>query len=331
MKSDTDIERNYLLEERIFSIENEAEFEKIALEVFHFQKEHCPIYKEFVETIQMVDPKKVNNIPFLPISFFKSHRVSCASTEELLFKSSGTTGIKRSVHSVMSKEVYERSFLSFFRNIMGSPTDQVILALLPNYLEQGNSSLIYMVDRLIRETGSALSGFVLDHSDDLRSRYNHAVFLEKKVVIFGVSYALLDLAEQQINLSKATIIETGGMKGRRKEMTKEELHLEIKQGTGVEFISSEYGMTELLSQGYSKKDGLFQFPDWMKVLIRDTNDPLSYIENGKTGGINVIDLANIYSCSFIATQDLGKIEPEGLRLMGRFDQADIRGCNLMVQ
>jgi phenylacetate-coenzyme A ligase PaaK-like adenylate-forming protein len=325
------MERNPLLEDRIFSLENKADFEKITLEVFHFQKNHCEIYRDFISTLGTNEPMIIQEIPFLPISFFKTHRVSCSSKEELLFKSSGTTGTERSKHPVMSKNVYERSFLSFYHEAIGSPKEQVILALLPNYVEQGNSSLVYMVDKLIRETESPLSSFILDRSDDLVILYDQAIAQGKKVVIFGVSYALLDLAEKHIDLSKATIIETGGMKGRRKEMTKEELHLEIKEGTGVEFVSSEYGMTELLSQGYSQRNGLFRFPNWTKIMIRDINDPMSFTENGQTGGINVIDLANLYSCSFIATQDLGKIEPEGLRLMGRFDLADIRGCNMMVQ
>lgn len=325
------MKRNFLLEDRIFSIKTHSELEEIALEVFQFQKNNCPIYSNFVRSLGSIEPKELKEIPFLPISFFKSHRVSCSATEDLLFLSSGTSGMERSQHPVFSKEVYERSFLKYYEQAVGAPKDQVILALLPNYLEQGDSSLVYMVDRLIQESQSHLSGFVLGHVEDLQHRYNRAISIGKKVVLFGVSYALLDLADQMIDLSKAMIIETGGMKGRRKEMTKEELHEEIKRGTGVENVSSEYGMTELLSQGYSQKNGLFHFPNWFEVLIRDTNDPLCYNENGKTGGINVIDLANIYSCSFIATQDLGKMEEEGLRLMGRFDLADIRGCNLMVQ
>jgi phenylacetate-coenzyme A ligase PaaK-like adenylate-forming protein len=326
------MERNHILEERIFSLgKNEYNFERIALEVFRFQKKHCAIYSDFISMLGITEANSIHEIPFLPISFFKTHRVSCSSKEELLFKSSGTTGKDRSEHSLLSKEIYERSFLSFYKLAIGNPKEHVILALLPNYVEQGNSSLVYMVDKLIRETESSLSGFVLDCSNELKMRYDKSVAQGKKTVILGVSYALLDLAEQCMDLSKAIIVETGGMKGRRKEMTKEELHLKIKKGTGVDFVSSEYGMTELLSQGYSLHDGLFRFPNWMKVLIRDVNDPMSYSEKGKTGGINMIDLANLYSCSFIATQDLGKIESEGLRLMGRFDLADIRGCNLMVQ
>ena len=188
-----------------------------------------------------------------------------------------------------------------------------------------------MVDTLIKHTKSELSGFLLNNLDTIEEKYLQALSSGKKVVIFGVSYALLDLAEKKMNLSEAFIIETGGMKGRRKELTKEELHALLSLGLNVPFISSEYGMTELLSQAYSNKDGLFKTPAWMKILIRDLNDPFSYLENGKTGGINIIDLANLYSCSFISSQDLGKIEQDSFRIMGRFDNSDIRGCNLMIE
>jgi hypothetical protein len=305
--------------------------EELALEVFQFQKDHCLIYGEFIRFIGMANPQTIQEIPFLPISFFKSHRVSCSESEDLLFKSSGTTGTDRSHHSVFSKELYERSFFSFYREAIGNPEDQVILALLPNYIKQGYSSLVYMLERLIQKSNSGFSGFITGEFQELERSYYNGIEEGKKVIIFGVSYALLDLSEKQIDLSKAILIETGGMKGKRKEMTKEELHDKIKLGTQVPYVSSEYGMTELLSQGYSAKNGLFRFPQWMRVLLRDTNDPFSYVSEGKTGGINVIDLANLYSCSFISTQDLGKVESDGLRLMGRFDLADIRGCNLMVQ
>jgi phenylacetate-coenzyme A ligase PaaK-like adenylate-forming protein len=226
--------------------------------------------------------------------------------------------------------LYERSFSTIYQRFIGNPEEQVILALLPNYLEQGNSSLVYMVDNLIKRS-SELSGFILDKKDEIKERYDNAIKEKKKVVVFGVSYSLLDLAEAGIDLSEALIIETGGMKGRRKEMSKEEIHKIICQGTGVRYVSSEYGMTELLSQAYSDKEGKFTTPEWMKVFIRDINDPFAYVENGKSGGINVIDLANLYSCSFIATQDLGKIEGDQFSILGRFDNADIRGCNLMVE
>lgn len=320
------------LEEKIFSIKSEREFEKLALEVFNYQSKECKVYKDFLEKLDRKEPKTIEEIPFLPISFFKSHDVVAHSdSSELHFLSSGTTGSLRSKHLVLKAELYKRSFLETYRKFIGEPEDQIILALLPNYIEQGNSSLVYMVDHLIQISNSPLSGFLLDNLSALQGHYSKALSSGKKVVIFGVSYALLDLAEMKIDLSEALIIETGGMKGRRKEMTKEELHTTLQKGLNVSFVSSEYGMTELLSQAYSDKDGLFTTPSWMKILCRDVNDPFSYEEEGKTGGINVIDLANLYSCSFIATQDLGKIEGNAFRVMGRFDNADIRGCNLMVE
>ena len=325
------MQRNLLLEDKIFGITSKSEFEEIALELFHFQFEHCEIYRLFSKKTGRINPSTLSEIPFLPISFFKTHHVSCSnSKEDLLFLSSGTTQTGRSKHSVVYREIYNRSFENIYRQFIGQPEDQVILALLPNYIEQGNSSLVYMVDCLIKKSNCSISSFVLNDVEDLMQKYKTAIEIGKNVVIFGVSYALLDLAALGLDLSKALIIETGGMKGRRKEMTKEELQREIKNGLKVDFVSSEYGMTELLSQSYSKEDGLFELPNWMNILIRDMNDPFYYLANGKTGGINVIDFANIYSCSFIATQDLGKIEHGKLKIMGRFDNADIRGCNLLV-
>jgi hypothetical protein len=282
--------------------------------------------------LNIQEPSSLKEIPFLPISFFKSHEVRSGTRDvETIFKSSGTTGMIRSQHFVESIEMYRKSFLSTYIHQYGSLEDQVILALLPNYVEQGNSSLVFMVDDLIQKTKNPLSKFYLDDLNELLIAYQQAVQSNKKVIIFGVSYALLDLAELKPDLSKAIIIETGGMKGRRKEMTKEELHLELKTAFQVPYISSEYGMAELLSQAYSDQDGLFDFSPWMKALIRDVNDPFCYLVEGKTGGINVIDLANLYSCSFISTQDLGKIQNKQLQLMGRFDHSEIRGCNLMVE
>jgi hypothetical protein len=324
-------ERNKLLEEHVFAIRSFDEFQDIALKVFHFQRKKCRIYGDFVRLLKAENPQTIYEIPFLPISFFKSHRVSCTSNTALLFMSSGTTGIERSQHAVSSKEVYERSFSTHYQKSIGCPEDQVILALLPNYVEQGNSSLVYMVSKLIQKTHSPLSGFIESDFTELKQRYLKGIESGKKVVVFGVSYSLLDLSDCDTDFSKAIIIETGGMKGRRQERTKEALHEEIKKGTGVSLVYSEYGMTELLSQGYSFGNGLFEFPPWTHVLLRDINDPGSFVTDGKTGGINVIDLANLYSCSFIATQDLGKMELGKLRLMGRFDLADIRGCNLLVQ
>jgi hypothetical protein len=325
------MERNKFLEQKIFSIRNTEDFHKIALEVFQFQFEHCSIYRSFAQQLNKTAPTGIAEIPFLPISFFKTHRVTVAPTHELHFKSSGTTNSERSSHFVFSKDVYKHSFEQFYREIIGDPENQVILALLPNYLEQGDSSLVFMVNELIECTGDRTSGFVLGDMSELKTRYDIGRSLGKQVVIFGVSYALFDLAEAKLDLSEALIIETGGMKGRRKELTKEELHQLICSGTGASYVISEYGMTELLSQGYSNKEGYFNFPKWMAILLRDVNDPLHYVEENRTGGINVIDLANLYSCSFIATQDLGVYEAQGLKLKGRYDHSDIRGCNLLVQ
>jgi hypothetical protein len=319
--------------DRIFSIHSDESFEKTALEVFRFQYEHNFIYRTFADSLGKSNPKSLTEIPFLPIGFFKTHSVISCDPEniELTFLSSGTTDSTRSKHLIHSASIYEKSFEASYRKFIGNPEEQVILGLLPNYIEQGNSSLVYMVDKLIHLSQSNLSGFMLNELESVKSIYYEAIYSGKKVVIFGVSYALLDLAEKGTDLSQALIIETGGMKGRRAELTKEELHQELINGLNVPFVSSEYGMTELLSQAYSNKEGLFIEPKWMKILIRDTNDPLSYVSAGKSGGINVIDLANIYSCSFIATQDLGKIIDNKFQLLGRFDNADIRGCNLMVE
>lgn len=316
----------------IFDIETEEQFQDWALRIFHFQYQNTLVYREFCDYIKVSNPKTLDEIPFLPISFFKSREVLHKDfTPQFLFKSSGTTGMIRSVHPVTHPELYETSFLKTYENQMGSLTDQVVLALLPSYLEQGESSLVYMVDRLVKETKSEWSGFVLNDLHEVNKRYLGALASGKKVVIFGVSYALLDLAEQGVDLSQAIVVETGGMKGRRKEMTKFELHEELKSSLNLPFVASEYGMTELFSQGYALRNGIFQFPNWMRARLVEMNDPLSPLTKQKTGAINIIDLANVYSCSFIATQDLGRLSPQGLELMGRFDFADTRGCNLMVQ
>lgn len=322
------------LAQRTFDVQTEEEFNQLALDIFQYQVQHNPVYAQYLSYFKnRTQPKHYSEIPFLPIEFFKTQRIYAHNQpEEALFLSSGTTGMVRSHHFVASTAVYTQSFLTCYSQQIGEPKDQVILALLPNYLEQGNSSLVFMVDELIRQSNNPLSGFLLDQPDKIKENYELAIQSGKKVIIFGVSYALLDLADQGINLSEALIIETGGMKGRRKELTKLELHEILKQGLNVNHIASEYGMTELLSQGYSTKDTQFQTPNWMKILIRDVNDPFSYQPTGKTGGINVIDLANIYSCSFIATQDLGKMhEDQRFEILGRFDHSDIRGCNLLVQ
>lgn len=318
---------------RIFEIESDADFEKIALEVFAFQYENCAIYKQYVDLLNRKLPSCIDEIPFLPIEFFKSQEVLSVpkSGKEVLFLSSGTGMIGRSKHLVSNISVYEASFFKAYELLFGNPTEQVILALLPNYLEQGNSSLVYMVNALIEASKNELSGFLLNEFDEIKKRYEKAVNSGKEVVIFGVSYALLDLAEQNMNFKHAKVIETGGMKGRRKELTKAELHAVLVNGLGVDFVSSEYGMTELLSQAYSLKNGVFASPPWMKVLFRDVYDPLTLVSSEKSGGINVIDLANFNSCSFIQTQDLGRKSGHGFVIEGRIDLTDIRGCNLMVQ
>jgi len=316
---------------RIFSIQHEVQFKEVALAVYQYQLEHCAIYKAYVDQLDWPEPTQLNEIPFLPISFFKTHRIADRDREvEVVFKSSGTGG-HRSSHFVTNTDIYERSFNSIYEHQIGYPENQVILALLPNYIEQGESSLVYMVDHLIQKTKNDLSGFFLANYDALIKHYNQAIEQGKQVIIFGVSYALLDICEIGAEFSKATIIETGGMKGRRKEMTKAELHAALRIGLNCEIISSEYGMTELLSQAYSTRNGRFKNCKWMNILIRDVNDPFSYVENGRTGGINVIDLANINSCSFIATQDLGRIIDTEFEIIGRYDNSDIRGCNLLVQ
>lgn len=317
--------------ERIFSISSEAEFEACALAVFRYQREHVPVYKQFVNLLGKHDVQHLHEIPFLPISFFKTHRVvSSDHVPQLTFKSSGTTGMERSKHFVADASLYDRSFTATYRQFIGKPEEQIILALLPNYVEQGESSLVYMVDALIRMSGHPLSGFYLDESGSLPEVIAKARQTGRKIVLFGVSYALLDLAERQPDLSDVLVIETGGMKGRRKELTKAELHRELNAGFGTSYISSEYGMCELLSQAYSDKDGLFALPAWMQFRLRQVNDPFSAAITGKTGGVDIIDLANLFSCAFISTQDLGRNVDGKLQLMGRFDHADIRGCNLLV-
>lgn len=317
----------------IFNIQSAREFEKIALDIFDYQSKNCSIYNAFIHSLGKKKPTKLEEIPFLPIDFFKTHAVTCFPEvdPEKIFLSSGTTQSIKSQHPIHDLKLYETSFLTTYQQFIGQPKEQIILALLPNYVEQGSSSLVYMVDRLIKESMNDLSGFLLNDLFEVEKRYQQALISGKKVVVFGVSYALLDLAEQHIDLSNATIIETGGMKGRRKEMTKTELHNALKKGLNVPVIHSEYGMTELLSQAYSDQNELFTPPTWMKIICRDVNDPFHLVAEGKTGGINVIDLANINSCCFIATQDLGQIHGNQFKVMGRFDQSDIRGCNLLIE
>lgn len=315
----------------IFSISIDLEFEEKALEIYNFQRENCAVYRDYLALLNFPEPTCLEEIPFLPISFFRTHQVLSRGKEvSKIFKSSGTTDSERSQHFVSDLNLYEISFEKHWRQFIGNTEDQVILALLPNYLEQGDSSLVYMVDYLIQKSNSSLSGFVLNDFQEIHQRYEQAIKNGKNCVILGVSYALLDLAEKNFDFSKAIIIETGGMKGRRKEIVKEELHEKLMQGLHVSKIASEYGMTELLSQAYSLENGIFQTPSWMKVLIRDVYDPFVYEQEGKLGAVNIIDLANIYSCSFIATDDLGRSYGNQFTISGRMDKSIQRGCNLLV-
>lgn len=323
------------LEERIFSIKTNEEFEQISLEIFDYQFKNNVTYKEFCSYLKKNpdNMRSVYDIPFLPIEFFKSKRVFCGNnTEQQIFTSSGTTGMVTSKHFVKDISIYEKSFREGFELFYGKPSEYAILALLPSYLERSGSSLIYMVEDLIKQSKNKNSGFYLYELDKLAEILKDLDKKGQKTLLIGVSFALLDLVEKhQFNLKNTIVMETGGMKGRRKELIREELHQILSDGFGLQNIHSEYGMTELLSQGYSKGNGIFKTVPWMKVLIRDTNDALSFLPNGKSGGVNVIDLANVHSCSFIATQDLGKVYNDGsFEILGRFDNADIRGCNLLV-
>jgi hypothetical protein len=319
----------------IFNIKTESDFQKMALKVFKFQFKNNKVYRSFCDLINRhpSDVSTIKEIPFLPIQFFKTHNVlSSKEAIEATFSSSGTTGSVISKHYVTNLELYKHSFTDGFAHFYGNIEDYTILALLPSYLEREGSSLIYMVDDLIKQSNSTESGFYLNNLSELTSTLKKLDSNGKKVLLIGVSFALLDLVEShKFNLKNTIIMETGGMKGRRKELIRADLHNKLKEGFGVETIHSEYGMTELLSQAYSNGKGVFKCPSWMKVLTRDTEDALTIQESGQTGGINIIDLANINSCSFIATQDLGKVHKEGsFEIVGRFDNSDIRGCNLMV-
>ncbi|WP_282134568.1 acyl transferase [Seonamhaeicola maritimus] len=319
----------------IFNINNEEEFNQKALEVFKYQFENNRVYRSFCDLLYKTpsDISSIKDIPFLPIQFFKSHEV-LSSKEKIktTFTSSGTTGSITSKHHVTDLKIYERSFNSSFNQFYGNIEDYVILGLLPSYLERKGSSLIYMVDAFINLSNHPESGFYLNNLKALTETLIKVDSEGKKVLLIGVSFALLDLVETyQFHLKNTIIMETGGMKGRRKELIREALHKQLEKGFGVDTIHSEYGMTELLSQAYSKGDGVFNCPNWIRVLTRDTEDALSIQKIGKTGGLNIIDLANINSCSFIATQDLGHVNSDGsFEVIGRFDNSDIRGCNLMI-
>ncbi|MFA8435936.1 MAG: acyl transferase [Marinifilaceae bacterium] len=319
----------------IFTITTEQEFEQKALDVFRYQAENNKVYKEYLQLLHtnISEVKTVKQIPFLPIEFFKSRTVVSSEMEaKAIFTSSGTTGKFTSRHYVPDLSIYEDSFKKGFELYYGPIQDYCVLALLPSYLEREGSSLIYMMEHLIKDSGHPKSGFYLHNHEELVATLKELKQTNQKVLLLGVSFALLDLAENyQLNLEDVIVMETGGMKGRRKEITREELHAFLCERLGTKQIHSEYGMTELLSQAYSKGNSLFQTPPWMKILIRDTYDPFSYEKQGRTGGVNVIDLANIHSCAFIETKDLGRIHPDGsFEILGRFDHSDIRGCNLLV-
>lgn len=326
--------RNTSLEQAIFNLsKNDTQFEELVFEVFDWQYKYNHVYKMFCDLLQQKSPSDILEIPFLPISFFKDKQIIQNELKAtIVFKSSATTGSSRSHHHVAFPEIYEHSFSWTYKHKIGDPSEQIIFALLPNYLAQGDSSLVYMVNQLIEKSGHPLSGFMLEKLHHISEKIALARKERKKIILFGVSYALLDLCDLDLDLTNVTIIETGGMKGRRKEMVKEELHATLKARLNPERITSEYGMTELLSQAYLSKDNWFEPPPWMKILVRDTNDPRSFLPENKTGGVNVIDLANLYSCAFIATDDLGQLSTENkFQIIGRFDNSDIRGCNLLVQ
>lgn len=320
--------------EKIFNIKDNDEFETICLELFKFQMDHSPVYSSYSEIILKGEtPKSIEEIPFLPIEFFKTEQIICRSQKiEEIFLSSGTTG-DQSKHLISDLSIYKSSFRNAFQLFYGDVEDYCILSLLPNYRERDASSLIYMVDDLIKSSKHTNSGFYLNDYKRLSETISELEKNGQKTILFGVSYALLDLANQFPQQLKNTIImETGGTKGKRKELLKEELHKILKSAFNLKNIHSEYGMTELLSQSYSKGDNIFKSPTWKRILIRDVNDPLTIIGNDKTGGINIIDFANIYSCPFIATQDLGKTFDDGsFSVLGRFDNSDVRGCNLLIQ
>lgn len=322
-------------QQQIFSISNQQQFTEAALQVFRYQANNCAVYKQFINSLN-VDVASVNElsyIPFLPIEFFKQHAVVSSNDEpQITFISSGTTGMITSSHLVTDVSWYEQSFRHAFELFYGKVENYCILALLPAYLERAGSSLVYMADDLIKQSNHPDSGFYLYNHDELHQQLLKQQQAGTPTLLIGVTFALLDFVEQHpIKFPELIVMETGGMKGRRKEMIREELHEILCSGFGVDAIHSEYGMTELLSQAYSKGQGIFNCPPWMQIQIRDTNDPISGIGYGKTGGVNIIDLANIHSCSFLATQDLGKIyEDNSFEILGRFDASDIRGCNLLI-
>ena len=322
----------------IFNIKDEQDFLNASLKTFRYQYENVEIYRKFVDFLN-VNPDEVDSlvkIPFLPIEMFKNHQILDKNvTTDLFFQSSGTTKMNLSKHFIADENIYKQSIYKSFEQFIGKPEDFIFLGLLPSYLEKQNSSLIYMVDFLMKKSGKPENGYFLYNHDDLFKLLND--LKDKKVILFGVSFALLDFLDfcnsnsQTLRFSNTlTVIETGGMKGRKEEMTKDELLVILQEGFKTDKIYSEYSMTELLSQAYSLGQNEYQCPNWMRILIRNVEDPFSYEKDGKTGAINIIDLANVHSCSFIATQDLGKIAGDKFQVLGRIDHSDIRGCSLLV-
>ncbi len=322
-------------ENKIFSISSEQEFSSLALDIFRYQSGNNPVYREYLQALGVVpsDILSVEAIPFLPIDLFKKRKLITGDfIPEAIFRSSGTAGMERSLHHIIKLSLYEDSFIKGFSLFYGDPSEITIYALLPSYLEREDSSLVYMADRLIQANSRRQGGFFLDNYDKLLSSIEQSQANGEKVMLLGVSFALLDLAERlSPDLSGIIVMETGGMKGRRKEIVRQELHSILCRQMNIDRVHSEYGMTELLSQAWSQGEGVFRTPPWMRIIIRDPLDPFSIAARGKTGGINIIDLANIYSCSFIETADLGVLDDDGLfEVRGRFDLSDIRGCNLLI-
>lgn len=324
----------------IFNIRTEHDFLEACLKTFHYQYENVEIYKKFVDYLKVV-PDTVDEllkIPFLPIEMFKNHEILDKKViADLYFQSSGTTQMNLSKHFIANENLYCESIYKSFEQFIGKPEDFIFLGLLPSYLEKQNSSLIYMVDYLMNVSAHPENGYFLYNHSELFELLN--TLKDKKVILFGVSFALLDFldychserGESLNSLKNLVVIETGGMKGRKEEMTKDELLMILQEGFKTKKIFSEYSMTELLSQAYSLGNNEYECPNWMRILIRNTEDPLSYERVGRTGAVNIIDLANVHSCSFIATQDLGKILPKGkFQILGRIDHSDIRGCSLLV-
>lgn len=323
------------LEEQVFSITNAASFKTAAMAVYCFQYYNNPVYRQYCNLLKSTPENVLDiaQIPFLPISFFKTHQVVSGSFHpQVVFESSTTTGTVPSRHLVKDKSIYEKSFQKGFETFYGNPEDYCILGLLPSYLERGGSSLVYMVDSLIQKSGHPQSGFYLYEHQKLAQTLLQLEAKRQKTLLIGVTYALLDFAEAfPMPLEHTVIMETGGMKGRKKELVRDEVHLILKNAFGVPQVHSEYGMTELLSQAYATKNGAFSTPPWMQLLLREEDDPLTLLPTIRNGGINVIDLANIYSCAFIATEDSGRMNDNGtFKVLGRFDHAEVRGCSLMA-